>query len=75
MEIARNVKSQDFGVKWTWHRKNIQGGENFGYYEIWFQGKKMIGTAATKKEAQRFISQKVKAINHILEAARKKYAK
>ena len=73
MKIAESIKSKDFSLKWVWHRQNIQGRENAGYYEIWFQGKKKIGTAPTKKEAQRIISQKVKDVNRILEAARKKY--
>lgn len=73
MKIAENIKCKDFSLKWAWHRQNIQGRENAGHYEIWFLGKKMIGTAATKKEAQRIISQKVKEVNQILKAARKKY--
>ena len=72
MKIAENIKCKDFSLKWAWHRQNIQGRENAGYYEIWFQHKKMIGTENTKKEAQRIISQKVKDVNRVLEAARKK---
>lgn len=75
MKIADNIKRKDFSLKWAWNRRNIQGRENAGYYEIWFQHKKMIGTAATKEEARRIISQKVKAVNQVLEAARKKYNK
>lgn len=72
MKIAENIKCKDFSLKWAWNRQNIQGRENAGHYEIWFQNK-MIGTARTKKEAQRTISQKVKEVNRVLEAARKKY--
>ncbi len=72
MKIAENIKCKDFSVKWAWHRQNIQGRENAGHYEIWFQHK-MIGTAPTKKEAQRIISKKVKEVNRVLEAARRKY--
>lgn len=73
MKIAENVKCKDFNLVWRWHRQNIQGLENDGYYEIWYQHKKLIGEARTKKEAQKIISQKVKEVNRILEAARKKY--
>lgn len=73
MKIAENIKCKDFSLKWAWRRQNIRGRENAGHYEIWLQHKKMIGTAATKKEAQRIISQKVKEVNQILKAARKKY--
>lgn len=73
MKVADNIKCKDFGLKWVFERQNIKGLENGGYYEIWFQHKKLIGKARTKAEAQKIISQKVKEVNRILEAARKKY--
>lgn len=74
MKIAEKIKCKDFSLKWVWNRQNIKGRENAGYYQIWYQGKKEVGTATTKKEAQRIISRKVEEVNKVLEAARKKYS-
>lgn len=74
MKVAENIKCKDFSLQWVWNRQNIQGRENNGYYKIWYQGKKLIGTARTKQEAQKIIKQKVKEVNGVLEAARKKYS-
>lgn len=73
MKVAENIRGKDFSLKWVWNRRNIQGQENYGYYQIWYQDKKMIDTAPTKKEAQKIIGEKVKEVNRILEAARKKH--
>lgn len=72
MNIAENIKCKEFTFKCRPTGSRLRGMENTWEYEIWFRGK-IVGTARTKKEAQQLVSKKVKTVNAVLEAARKKY--
>lgn len=72
MNIADNIKCKEFTFKCRPTGSRLQGMENTWQYDIYFRGKR-VGTARTKKEAQKWVSAKVKAVNAVLEAARKKY--
>lgn len=72
MNIAENIKCKEFTFRCRPTGNRLRGMENTWEYEIWFRGK-IVGTARTKKEAQQWVSKKVKAVNAVLEAARKKY--
>lgn len=72
MKIAENIKCKEFSLKSRPTGSQLKGQENTWEYAIYFRGR-MVGTAITKKEAQKWVSKKVKAVNAVLEAARKKY--
>lgn len=72
MNIAEDIKCKEFTFKCRPTGSRLRGMENTWEYEIWFRGK-IVGTARTKKEAQQWVSKKVKAVNTVLETARKKY--
>lgn len=72
MKIAENIKCKEFSFKCRPTGSQLKGQENTWEYAIYFRGH-MVGTASTKKEAQKWVSKKVKAVNTVLEAARKKY--
>ncbi len=72
MKIAENIKGKEFSFKCRPTGSQIKGQENTWEYAIYFRGRQ-VGTARTKKGAQEWASKKVKAVNAVLEAARKKY--
>lgn len=72
MKIADNIKCKEFTFKCRPTGSRLKGMENTWEYAIYFRGKQ-VGTARTKKDAQKWVSAKVKAVNAVLEAARKKY--
>lgn len=72
MKIADNIKCKEFTFKCRPTGSRLKGMENTWEYEIYFRGKQ-VGTARTKKDAQKWVSARVKAVNAVLEAARKKY--
>lgn len=73
MKIMQNVKCSDFYYKKEWKGSRLKGEENLYVWVIYYKDGRRIDIADTKKEAMRFVSQKVKEMNAILEAARKKY--
>lgn len=72
MKIAKNIKCKEFTLRCRRTGSRLRGMENTWQYDIYFRGK-LVGDARTKKEAQKWVSAKVKAVNAVLEAARKKY--
>ena len=73
MKIMPNVKCSDFHYKKEWKGSRLNGEENLYVWKIYYKDGRYVDMADTKKEAIRFVSQKVKEMNAILEAARKKY--
>lgn len=71
MKIAENIKSKEFTFKSRPTGCQLKGMEHTWEYAIYFRGSQ-VGTARTKKEAQKWVSAKVKAVNAVLEAARKR---
>lgn len=75
MKIADNIKCKDFEIRGYWTGSRLKGQENLWNYEVYYKGHrvKQDYIAHTKTEARAFISRKVKAVNAVLNAARKKY--
>ena len=75
MKIADNIKCKDFEIRGYWAGSRLKGQENLWNYRIYYKGQEVEPdyVAHTKTEAKAHISKKVKAVNAVLNAARKKY--
>lgn len=72
MEIAKNLKCKDFAFVSRRTGSQLRGRENQWVCDIYYNGR-CVATAENKTAAKRWVSKRVRAVNTILEAARKKY--
>lgn len=73
MKIIDNLKCKDFEIRGERAGSRIAGQENLWNYRVYYKGQevKQKYMAHTKTEAKAFISAKVKAVNAVLNKARK----
>lgn len=72
MKIAENIKCKDFVYRSRPHGGRLSGQENLWVCDVYYNGH-LVTTCDNKTVARRWVSQKVKAVNAVLDAARKKY--
>lgn len=73
MKIADNIKCKEFTFKCRRTGNQLKGFENQWCYDVYFRGHLVADRFNTKKDAQKWVSENVKMVNKVLEAARKKY--
>lgn len=75
MKIVDNIKYKDFEIRGYWPGIRPEGQEKLWNYRIYYKDQEVEPgyMAHTIDEAEAYIHKKVKAINAVLNAARKKY--
>lgn len=72
MEIAENIKCKDFDFVSRRKGSRLLGQENLWVCDIYYKGQ-CVATVENKTAAKRWVSKRVRSVNTILGAARKKY--